>query len=235
MVRITHREISTEENNVSKCRATIQSLKKTEVCLIQQHEQNCQISGCDISVEYFRKGKELQRAVVEAQKHPEVFICFVGDDSKIWQIDIDHLQGILIGTYLFLQTSRHLKDSHCCSTKQTTWKPFTHLKYLLKIFYILGNSECFTHENKSLKLAGERTLYRWRTWGWRRWVHVSNHHRKNTRHSQGLKSPQTWKRFLTVHKRESESCLWDYTWPSRASSSACQAGPEKAGERILQA
>lgn len=87
--------------------------------------------------------------------------------------------------------------------KAANTKTFYTFKIALKMLCILGRAECFTHEHTSWTLAGERTLCRWRMWGWRRWVDLSNHHRKNTRHRQGLNASDL-KRFLTVHKRESE-------------------------------
>lgn len=159
------REISTEGNNVSKhTDPTIQKSKRERFIPLLSNiiNRTAKFQGATSQQNILKRGKRW--GVVEAQNEPEIYsFIFQETSGKYYKSILTICRGYSYDNYLFLQTSGHLKNSHCCATKQTTWKPFPHSKWLLKIFYILGNSECFTHKNKSFKLAGERTLSRWRT------------------------------------------------------------------------
>ena len=71
-------------------------------------------------------------------------------------------RGYLHSKHLFLQTSKGFPSLfHEAGHVESFYTFKTVFKNTL---CILGHSECFTHENRFLKLARERTLYRWKAW-----------------------------------------------------------------------
>lgn len=69
---------------------------------------------------------------LEHKKNQKHSFILQESTGKYFKSILTICRGYSYDKYLFLQTSGHLKNSHCWATNKTTWKPFYMFKMAFK-------------------------------------------------------------------------------------------------------